>query len=305
MRGPVHQRFAQALDRLVERIKDDRAVLAAILCGSLSHDTVWAHSDIDLVLVTIDDRHVQESELALDADGVNVHASLMPRALFRKTVESAERNSFFHALLAKGTLLYTHDQSIAALCATLGELGDRDTDVRLLRAATRALAPLYKAHKWLLTRSDLDYTALWILYAARPLAEIEVIAARRIADREVLPQALALNPRLFRTIYTGLLNAKKTRRNVEGALQAADRYLARRAPRLFAPVLAHLREVGEARSSRDLEDHFVRNLGVEGVTAACEYLADRGLIGKASAPVNLTKRSTAQVQELAFFHVRG
>jgi hypothetical protein len=36
------------------------------------------------------------------------------------------------------------------------------------------------------------------------------------------------------------------------------------------------------------------------VTAACEYLADQGLIGKASIPVQLTRRSNVMVQELAF-----
>jgi uncharacterized protein len=41
---------------------------------------------------------------------------------------------------------------------------------------------------------------------------------------------------------------------------------------------------------------------VSGVTTACEYLADRGLIGKASTPVHLTKKSNVQVQELAFFY---
>ena len=39
-----------------------------------------------------------------------------------------------------------------------------------------------------------------------------------------------------------------------------------------------------------------------GVTTACEYLADQGLIGKASTPVRLTKRSNVDVQELAFFY---
>jgi hypothetical protein len=40
---------------------------------------------------------------------------------------------------------------------------------------------------------------------------------------------------------------------------------------------------------------------VEGVTTACEYLADRGLIGKASLPARLTKKSSVEVEELAFF----
>ena len=61
--------------------------------------------------------------------------------------------------------------------------------------------------------------------------------------------------------------------------------------------------MGEARSTTEIEDHFKRNFGIEGVTTACEYLADRGLIGKVSTPVQLTKLSNVQVEELAFVHL--
>src|SRR5262245_12494522 len=127
MSSSVHNTFTAALDALVEDIKQDRSILAAILCGSLSHDTVWAKSDIDLVLVTIDDRKVDAGDMALYADGVNVHALLMPRAKFRQTVEGSATNSFTHSFLAKGRLLYTHDPSIAELCTHLGTIGERDT----------------------------------------------------------------------------------------------------------------------------------------------------------------------------------
>ena len=40
---------------------------------------------------------------------------------------------------------------------------------------------------------------------------------------------------------------------------------------------------------------------MSGVTTACEYLADQGILVKASTPVRLTKRSNVQVQEIAFF----
>src|SRR4030095_1254 len=144
----VRQHFAAALDALVEQVKEDRSILAAILCGSLSHDRVWAKSDIDLVLVAIDDRKVQSGDRALYADGLNVHAALIPRAEFRKIVEGTIRNSCMHTLLAKGRLLFTHAPTLADLCASLGELGERDTRLRLFDAATQALGPLYKAHKW-------------------------------------------------------------------------------------------------------------------------------------------------------------
>ena len=280
----IEQQFTVALEALVEQIRADRSVLAAILCGSLSHDTVWAKSDIDLVLVTIDDQKVQQSDVSLYADGVNVHAFLMPRAEFRSMVEGSIHNSFVHSLLAKGRLLYTHDQTIADLCERLRKIGDRDTEVQLLRAATSALPPIDKAHKWFVTRGDLDYTALWILYAATALARVEVIGARLLADREVIPQAMKLNPAFFKIVYADLLNARKTQKSVQAALDAIDGYVAARAPALFGLVIDHLREAGEARSCSEIEAHFNRNFDVSGVTTACEYLAEQGLIGKAVDP---------------------
>src|SRR6476469_9487408 len=101
----IEQQFATALDALIEEVKCDRSILAAILCGSLSHDTVWSKSDIDLVLVTIDDKKADKESLCLYADDINVHAILMSRAEFRRTAEGAIHNSFIHSLLAKGRLL--------------------------------------------------------------------------------------------------------------------------------------------------------------------------------------------------------
>src|SRR3989442_4460487 len=131
--GSIKRKFSEALDALVEPVKADRSILAAILCGSLSRDTVWARSDIDLVLVTIDHKKVEGGERALYADGVNVHALLMPRAEFRKTDEGTVRNSFTHAFLAKGRLLYTHDSTIDDLCAGLAEIGERFRRTRTTR----------------------------------------------------------------------------------------------------------------------------------------------------------------------------
>jgi hypothetical protein len=239
----------------------------------------------------------------LYADGVNVHAAIVPRAEFRKMVDGALQHSFIHSYLSKGRLLYTHDETIAELCVRLKDVGRRDTELQLFRAASHALGPIDKARKWFVTRRDLDYSALWILYAATPLAQSEVISRGLVPDREVIPQAATLNPSFFQAIYSELLNNTKTEASVGGALDRVDAYLAERAPELFKPVLDHLREVGEARSSREIENHFTRHMNLSGVIIVCEYLADRGILGKASAPARLTRTSNVVVQELAFYYV--
>jgi hypothetical protein len=300
----IQSKFNAALAELIDQVKLDRTILAAVLCGSLSHDTVWTKSDIDLALVTIDDKTGESSHVALNANGVNVHVFLLPRAEFRRIVEGSLLNSFIHSLLAKGRLLYTHDETIAALCARLHEIGERDTQLQLLNATAHVVSCLDKAHKWFETRADLDYTALWILYAATPLARIEILAARQLTGREVIPQALELNPELFTIIYTQMLNVRKTRKNIQQALSAIDTYLKANTRTLCRPILDYLKEAGETRSATEIENHFKRNFNVEGVTTVCEYLADQKLITKVSTPVQLTRRSNIQVQELAFIRIK-
>ena len=115
---------------------------------------------------------------------------------------------------------------------------------------------------------------------------------------------MALNPAFFKIVYTDILNSRKTESMVKNTLSAIDALHRSSAPPTSSrPIIDHLREVGEIRSCREIDDHFKRNFDVSYVTTACEYLADRGLIGKASSPVRLTKRSNLDVEELAFFYV--
>lgn len=299
----VPQAFQAALDGLIAEARKDKAILAAVLCGSLSHDTVWERSDIDLVFVTVDDKKITTSDLPLYADGVNVHAIMMPRTEFRKAVEGSLQNSFMHSFLAKGRLLYTHDDTIAAMCRRLDTLGGRDLAIAKLNAATGVLPALYKARKWFVTRKDYAYTSLWLLAAAEALARLEVISAGLLADRETLPRALTINPSLFKTVYTDLLRSGTERGPVEKALNTIEETMATRARAVFKPIVDYLEEVGDVRSSRDLEDYFKKNFGVAHVTTACEYLSDLGMIGKASTSVQLTRISNISLQELAFFYM--
>src|ERR1700730_13006550 len=97
--GPIQQRFTEALEQLVAEVKRDRSILAAVLCGSLSHDAVWAKSDIDLLLITVDDKQTESSGVALYTNGVNRYPLLMSRIQFRRIAEGSLRNSFMHSFL--------------------------------------------------------------------------------------------------------------------------------------------------------------------------------------------------------------
>ena len=126
--------------------------------------------------------------------------------------------------------------------------------------------------------------------------------AQAISD--LLNSNLGLFESMGLSLFRGLAVILLAWFGVKAALSAIDGYVAERATTLFGPVIEHLREVRETRSCSEIESHFERNFGVSGVTTACEYLADQGLIGKASTPVRLTKKSNVEVQELAFFYIQ-
>ena len=141
-----------------------------------------------------------------------------------------------------------------------------------------------------------------MLLTARALAEVVVGQAGELVDREALVAAARLRPALFRVAYTDLLDKPVTGAALDAALDAIDEYLARRAEELFAPILDYLGEAGGApRSGTEIAHHFGRHHDMPDVIIACEWLADIGVIHKASASRKLTTRSQTQVEELAFF----
>ncbi len=90
-----------------------------------------------------DHRRQEGGERISSADCGRRECSRVPdaaRGVSRKRWKAPLRNSFMHSLFAKGRLLYTHDETIADLCAGLHEIGERDTQLQLLAAATHALA---------------------------------------------------------------------------------------------------------------------------------------------------------------------
>lgn len=298
----TRERFEQALDALMEEVQEDRHILAAILCGSLSHDEVWDKSDIDLVLVCTDDQKTHRHNVALVMDDINIHTSVEPRGEFRRRLEASTRNMFGHSLFAKGRLLFSRDPSIDRLFGQLQDIGARDTQIQVMNSVLHALTTHYKALKWHEVKDDPAYTALWILQTARALAEAEVGLAGEIVGREALADAVRLNPALYRTIYLDLLDGAATRQANGAALDAIDAWLEPRARQIFAPVLEYLEESGgEPRATTEISHHFSRNHDVEHIVIACEWLSDIGVIEKASTPVKLTTRSQIEMEELAFF----
>ena len=293
--------FNEALESFVARIKQDRYIVAAILYGSLSHDTVWRKSDIDIMLVARDDK--QERSFALIENGVNIHATLLPRSKFKQLLEGALGGSFSHSWFALSTLLYTTDDSIRAFYENVRHVGDHDRQLRLMNAGNSALATLAKAEKWLVTRKDVIYSFLWIMYTVQFIAEIDVLLHSELPGREVVPQALKLNPTLFKPIYADFIQQPKTEASIQRALDLINGYIDSKVDTLFGPILVYLSQEGGARTTTELDFYFGKQAQTSwSLSNIYEWLADKDIIQKVPSPLRLTNKSQVTVDEAAYYY---
>lgn len=295
----VRQRFETAVSNLTDLLKRDRTVLAAILGGSLAYDEVWEKSDIDLLIIG-DETH-KEKSYTLTEEDIVIHASIMPRSAFKKAIEGSLQSSFFHSYIAKSRLLYTHDESINGLYEDIQKVGARDRSALLLRSTGMVLWALPKAEKWLKVKHDPHYCLYYILHCANSLATLEIVAAGQLATREVLQHALRLNPTFFRQIYTDLIDGPKDEVSLGNALTAINEYLEERISLYFQPVLDFLAEAGGPRSSSEIDMHFRKMVQGEGISFACEWLSEKGIIEKLSVPLRLSPKSQVAVNETAYY----
>lgn len=303
----IEARYHRAVEKIVERAKADQHILAVILFGSLSYDVVWEKSDIDLFLVCQEkskaEKKVDHNHIALNEEDINIHAQIVSRSELRKLVEGGLQSSFMHSTFARSQLLWSRDPGLASLYEDIERMGERDRQLQLFQAATWILPGLAKAEKFCYVKRDPHYSSIWITYLYAGLARIESHLHGKIADREVIQQALALNPDFFGAIYTDFLDAPKTLETVSAVLEQIEAYLMAHIREMFQPLLAYLAAEGEPRSVTQIDAWCQRHLGVGGASLACEWLADQGVLTKAAVPVRITKRSQTTFDELAFLYV--
>jgi uncharacterized protein len=297
----VQQRYEEALASFVEKVRQDRYIIAAILCGSLSYDEVWEKSDIDILLIGKEEKKPVQ-DFYLVENGINIHALLFPRSKFRGQLEGALQSSFFHSFFSKSTLLFSTDETIQEYYENIQHIGARDREVQLLKSATWVLPTLAKAEKWFYVKKDLAYSALYILYMVDRLATIEVLLNGEVASREVVQQALKHNPEFFNAIYVDFIQGPKNEQTIGRALQLINAYLDDKVLLLFKPILEFLSDVGGARSTTELDDYFKNKVQTETLAMAYEWLADKEIIQKVSAPLRLTEKSQVTVDEAAYYY---
>ena len=295
----AHPQIMDALDAFVDKVKDDRYIIAAILTSNLAAANVWEHTDINLFLIGRDDARFDE-RYNLVEDGVNISVTMYPRKRYQQTLEGGLQGSELHSVLSRSRVLFTRDEVIEEWHNNLERVGERDRETQFINAGNSIFALLTKAEKWFYVKKDFNYSFLYIMLVVQQLARIETLMHGEVPKRKAIYQARVHNPSFFDAVFTDLMDKEKDEETVRRALEMIDRYLEDWTFTLFQPLFDFLASAGGTRTATELSDYFgVRQAWVGLV---CEWLAQKGVIEQFSSPLRLTKESQISVEEAAYYY---
>ena len=299
LKSDAHPQIMDALDTFVDKVKDDRYIIAAILTSNLAEDNVWEHTNINLLLIGRDDAKFDE-RYSLVEGGVNISVTIYPRKRYQQIIEGGLQGSELHSVLSRSRVLFTRDAVVEEWHNNLERVGERDRETQFINTGNSIFALLTKAEKWFYVKKDFNYSFLYIMLVVQQLARVETIMHGEVPRRKAIYQARMHNPNFFDAVFTDLMDKEKDEETVRRALETIDRYLEDRTFTLFQPLFDFLASAGGTRTATELRDHFgVRQAWVGLV---CEWLAQKGVIEQFSSPLRLTKESQISVEEAAYYY---
>lgn len=303
-------RYRGALSQFIERIEGDRYVLAVILNGSLSLETIWRKHAIDVWVIEADgvsrrlrsDGKDERLFRTLVEDEVNIHAELIPRSRFKQMVEGSSRTAFSCNFFAARHVEYCRDPSIESWFEQANTVATKDQQRELLMFSTWAFYTLRRAKELLNERKDVELAQQQILDAAHSLAYTEVIRSGTICEGIVIHKAVDLNPEIFDIIYSQVLSKRKNKKVLQVAIDAIETYLETHHEEHLRPLIAYLRKQNRTVPLSEIGDHFAfSQVYPWHLEAACEWLYRTGKLEKLSSPFKLTKRSSEEAEEPAYY----
>ncbi len=307
-------KFEKSLSLFLDRIRSDPNILAAVLVGSLTEETIWRRDAISLWLIEKDgvtkrlraDGEDPRIFRTLVEEGVNLDVELIPRTRFKRMVEGAARTAFRYSFFARRKLVYCDDPSLAKWFEEADTLARRDQERELCIATTWLIHCHRHASRLLHDERDLELVFQELLGCAHCVAAAEVILSGEVHEGLMIHRALSLAPAVMTELYVDLLKSKRTAKALDKVLSAFAAYLEKHAEARLRPVLQYLRKEKRLVALSELADHFAHSqLFPWHLESACEWLEEKGRLSKFSTPFGLTKMSRVEVEEPAYLSEEG
>lgn len=290
------KRYEAAVQSFVDKVRSDPNVIAVIVYGSVSHGTVWEHSDIDMTVI-VRDQKLENKGYGIYEDDILINIDLVQRSDLRRYMDKEIAGSVNHSFSATSKIVYTTDDSLYAYMEENKQIGKRDMERSLFLTTGWVMGSMLKIRKWIEVKHDLDYARFYIFNAANAIAVMEVTSRYEVPTREAILQAAKLNPPLMDKFFYQPMSAPMTAEAIYALMAEMDQYL-----------MGHMEAIqraadecfgdGEIKTGTQVSRFYKTSL--HALDTTLDYLCEKGYLIRVSQVIRLTPKSKPAVDEMAY-----
>ncbi|OJU12089.1 MAG: hypothetical protein BGN88_02655 [Clostridiales bacterium 43-6] len=297
----IKLRFEQALNSFTDKLKPDPNIVAVILCGSLSNDTVWEKSDMD-VTVLVREMKLPITSFCIEEDGLIINAGIQKEFDFKRMLERSLGGGFLYSYYSKAKVVYTNDESLRDYIARSQKTGADDRALTFFQMSTGLIYYMEKIEKWLTIKKDLLYAQLWVLKAAEHYANMRLVLDHKPPSREAVLKVMEYAPERIRPLYEKPMQGPMSREEVWDALKFFKQFLMDNIDLIKQPVTEYMSD-GEIRTVTALVKHF--GTSSHDIYHVFDFLEEMGVVGRMNETIRITPKSRMSVDEVAFMYMQG
>lgn len=295
----IKQRYLDATQSFIDKVKEDPNVIAVIVSGSLAYDQVWEKSDIDMTLV-VRDQVLKNESYCIVEDDITINVYLIVRSGFKRYLDSLKGGSFGHSYFSRGKVLYCTDDSLIEYFEDFKQMGRDDQALSVFMIACELIHQCDKCRKWLTVKQDPLYAQFYLLKAADNIARMEVCLAGESPSREAILKAYHLNPEMIKPYYQDAMSHHYSEEEVMNAILRVENYLVQHLDIIREPVLEYMADQ-ELKTVTMITKYF--HTDSHFITGIFDFLAEQGVIVKVSQTIRITPKSRKSVEEMAYQYI--
>ncbi|MDF2484381.1 MAG: hypothetical protein K0R46_549 [Herbinix sp.] len=296
----IKQRYLDATQSFIDKVKEDPNVIAVIVSGSLAYDQVWEKSDIDMTLV-VRDQVLKNESYCIVEDDITINGYLIVRSGFKRYLDSLKGGSFGHSYLSRGKMLYCTDDSLIDYFEEFKHMGSDDQALSVFLIACELVHQCDKCRKWLTVKKDPLYAQYYLLKAADNIARMEVCLTGESPSREAVLKAYDLNPEMITPYYQEAMSHHYSEEEIESAIRKLEGYLEQHLTIIQRPVIEYMADQ-EMKTVTMITKYF--HTDSHFITGIFDFLADKGVISKVSQTIRITPKSRRAVEEMAYQYIQ-
>jgi len=297
----MHARFEAALQAFADKIKSDPNIMAIILYGSLSNDTVWEKSDMD-TYVLVRDAKLTTRSFCIEEDGLIINVNLQTEFDFKRGLERSLGGGMHISMFNQARVIYAKDESLHDFMAEVQKMGRDDVALSFFQQSAGLIYYMEKIEKWLTVKDNPQYAQHWVSQAAYTYANMRLLLDSKPPSREAVLKVMDYAPELIELIYLRPMQGYMSVDEVWDGLNFFRKFLEDNLELLKLPVESYMSD-GEVRTVTALVKHF--RIDSHGLYHTFDFLEEMGVVARVTETVRITPKSKRAVEEVAFMYINN